>query len=183
MVKLKKIWLFLLGIMVIFWFNLQFTQWYHFRLRDNQGPSTQWLNTRDHRNKGWSQSEDRTSNPIVDNQDLTKEDPTWLWSESIWNKIMWIIHIPQKIDYETELWYVLALIKIVINRILWMLAFVALIYMLYCGFLVLSSWSDNKSADKGKKWMKNAAIAIAWLGLAWLIVSIMIWFIKVISRS
>jgi hypothetical protein len=31
--------------------------------------------------------------------------------------------------------------------------------------------------------MKNAAIAIAWLGLAWLIVSVMIWFIKVISRS
>ena len=102
MLKLKKIWLFLLGIMVVFWFNLQFTQWQHFRLRYNQGPSTQWLNTRDHRTWGWSQNEDRVSNPIVDNQDLTKEDPTWLWSESMWKKIMWIIHIPQKIDYETE---------------------------------------------------------------------------------
>lgn len=181
MLKLKKIWLFILGIVVVFWFNLQITQWQHFRR--NPWPSTQWLSTRDHPTEQWSQKQDRPSDPIIDKQDLTQEDPTWIWSESMWKKIMWIIHIPQKIDYETELAYVLALIKITINRILWILAFVALVYMLYCWVLVITSWSDDKNAAKGKKWIKNAAIAIAWLGLAWIIVSAMIWFTKVISKS
>jgi len=101
----------------------------------------------------------------------------------MWEKSKWILHLPQADEYKTELWYALALVKIAVNRILWMLAFVALIYMLYCWYLILSSWSDEKSAEKWKKWIKTAAIAIAWIGLAWLIISAMIWFIKVLTES
>jgi len=49
--------------------------------------------------------------------------------------------------------------------------------------LVLTSWSDDKNAEKWKKWIKTAIIAIAWIGLAWLIVSAMIWFIHIITDT
>jgi hypothetical protein len=171
MLKLKKIWLFILGIMIIFGLNFQYTRW----LPD-------W-DSRDHKNNDWSQWKDRDSTPSVDEEDISETDPIWSWSYVMWEKSKWILHLPQADEYKTELWYALALVKIAVNRILWMLAFVALIYMLYCGYLILSSWSDDKNAWKGKQWIKTAAIVIAWIGLSWLIISAMIWFINVITKA
>ena len=101
------------------------------------------------------------------------------WSKNFTDNLEWILHMPQKYEYETSLWYALALITIAVNWILWMLAFVALVYMIFCGFLVLSS--DDKNASKVKKWIYTAAIALAWIWLAWLIISAMVWFIESIS--
>lgn len=105
------------------------------------------------------------------------------WPKTFTDKLEWIMHLPQKDEYSTSLGYVTSLIQISINRLLWILAFVALIYMLYCGFLVFSSWSDDKNASKGKKWIWTAAIALAWIGLSRLIISAMIRFINLISNS
>ena len=105
------------------------------------------------------------------------------WPKIFTDKLKWIIHLPQKDEYPTSLGYVTSLIQITINRLLWILAFVALIYMLYCGFLIFSSWSDDKGAAKGKKWISTAAIALAWIGLSWLIISAMIRFINLISSN
>ena len=99
----------------------------------------------------------------------------------MWDKSVWILHLPQPDTYETKLWYTLALIQIAVNWILGMLAVVSLVYILYCWFLVLSSWSEDKNASKWKSWIKNAAIAIAWIGLSWLIISAMIWFINTMA--
>lgn len=170
MLKLKNVWLFLLGIILTFWLNFQFTNW------------LPWLD-RDHYNGGFSQEQTRSSDPKISGSDITDVDPIGSWSKAIWNKSIWILNFPHVTDYDTELWYFLALIKIAVNRILGMLAFIALIYMLYCWFLVISSWSDDKNASKGKKWIKTAAIAIAWVWLAWLIISVMIRFIGVITKS
>jgi hypothetical protein len=168
MKKLKKIWLFLLGIVIIFWFSYQ----------------CMWsLSIRDHNKKTWSQKLQRSSDWKFDWETLTSADPIWSWSKYIGDKGTWIIHLPHASDYDTELWYLLALIKIGVNRILWILASVVLVYMLYCWFLVLSTGSDDKNATKWKKWIKNAAIAIAWIGLAWLIISVMIRFISVITTT
>ena len=104
------------------------------------------------------------------------------WSKTFTDKLGWILHLPQKDDYPTSLWYVMALIQISVNRLLWILAFIALVYMLYCGFLVFSSWSDDKTAAKGKKWISTAAIALAWIWISWLIISAIIRFINNISN-
>lgn len=169
MLKFKKIWLFLLGIMVIFWFNLQFTDWLCLQ--------------RDHCIDGvWSQKEYRPSDPSIDWEGITG-DVIWSWTYAMWEKSTWILHFPHADDYDTELWYFLALIKIIINRILGIMTFIALVYMLYCGFLVISAWSNDKNVEKGKQWVKSAAIAIAWIWLAWLIISAMIRFIKVITDA
>ena len=112
----------------------------------------------------------------------TVEDPDD-WAQLFTRKLKWILWLDKPNNYETKLWYIIALIQIAVNWLLWILAFVALVYMLYCGFLVFSSGADDKNATKGKKWISTAAIALAWIGLSWLIISAMIRFIRLISNS
>ncbi len=170
--KFGKIWLFLLGTIMIFWLNFQYVQW-------------AGLSTRDHydNSKTWSQWEERFSTWKVGNEYISSADPIWSWSSLMSKKSTWILHLPQRTNYEWELWYLLAIIQIAVNWILGILASVVLVYTLYCWFLILSSWSDDKNVSKGKKWIKTAAIAIAWIWLAWLIISVMIWFIRVVTDS
>lgn len=106
--------------------------------------------------------------------------PQWIAQKT--NRFAWILQFPERTDYTTSLWYALSLIQISINWILGILATIALIYMLYCWFLVFSSWTDDKNAQKGRKWISTAAIALAWIGLSWLVVSAMIWFINNVSQ-
>ena len=120
------------------------------------------------------------STPKIDNEKIEDVDE---WSKTFSDKLEWILQLPQKENYSTTLWYVTSLIQITVNRILSILASVTLVYMLYCGFLILSSWADDKNVWKGKKWISNAAITIAWIGLSRLVISAMIWFIKIISKT
>lgn len=166
MLKFKKLWLFLLGIVANFWINLMYAEL-------SVGPQGHIYDT---------------PHPTVNNQVVTGNDPIWQWiydtvSSENNEKIKWILQLPQANNYDTNLWYILAIIQIAINWILGILAFVALVYMLYCWFLVLSSWSDDKNASAWKKWIKTTVIAIAWIGLAWLIISAMIWFINTVTVS
>lgn len=130
---------------------------------------------------------DWDSTPTIDNEQIEKinewSETINKWSKRFSDKLSGIIKLPQKDDYPTTLWYVTTLIQIAINWLLWILATVVLIYMLYCGFLVLSSWSDDKNVSKGKKWISNAVITIAGIGLSRLIISAMIWFINIISKT
>lgn len=105
------------------------------------------------------------------------------WAYTLTNNLEWVLKPYEETEYENKLWHITSLIQIAINWILWILAFVALVYMLYCGFLVFSSGSDDKNASKGKKWISTAAIALTWIGLSWLIISAMIRFINMISSS
>lgn len=105
------------------------------------------------------------------------------WTDYETNKLQWILQFPERTDYATPLWYALSLIKVSVNWILGILATVALIYMLYSWFLILSSWADDKNAKKGRKWISTAAIALAWLWLAWIFVSAMIWFITLMTEA
>lgn len=116
----------------------------------------------------------------VDDQVLTGSIAEWTAYET--NNLKWILQFPERSEYSTPLWYALKLIQFSINWILGILSFVALMYMLYCWFLVFSSWSDDKNMQKGKKWISTAAIALAWIWLSWLIISAMIWFINSITK-
>ena len=163
MLKLKKIWLFLLGIMVVFGFNLQFTHWL-----PNWDPREERLY--------------RDSTAIISGE-VIEEDPMWVGIKAKWDDSKWIINLPIPDDYDTSLWYALALIKIGTNWLLGMLTVVALVYLIYCGFIILSSWTDDKASSKWRKWVKTAAIAIIWIGLSWLIISAIIWFIQVMTDT
>ena len=162
MLKIKKIWLFLVGITAFFGFNLQYVR---------------WLPVRDHNNT-WSQGRERYSDPQVNNTTISDTDPIWSWSKLIWDKSVWILHLPQPIEYATWLGYALALIQYAINRILGMLSVVTLVFIIYNWFLILSSGADSKNAANWKKWIITAGIAIAWIAISWLIISVILRLIK-----
>ena len=144
------------GIISVFIINL----WYCLRI----WPVTEWFK--------WEAS------PQIEGEEIEKINEWW---KTFSDKLGWILQLPQKEDYTTSLWYVTTLIQVLINWLLWILSFVALVYMLYNGFLVFSSGSDDKNASKGKKWISTAAIALAWIWLSWLIISAMIRFINNIA--
>ena len=161
---IKTIWITLIGIfgllVINFWYCGLDTPW----------PKTDKFN--------WD------STPTINSQEESQEiEGINQWSKTFSDKLEWILRLPQKSDYPTSLWYVTSLIQITINWLLWILASVVLVYMLYCGFLILSSWSDDKNVSKGKKWISSAAITIAGVGLSWFVISAMIWFINLISKG
>ena len=165
MFKIKKIWMFLVGLMMAFSVS-SLCLW--------QNPYTSTSHSDRY----------QINNPIVSGKEISDGDSIWQWSHSINQKSKWEIlqfWIPNK--YDTSLGRVMALIQIAINWILWILAFVALLYLLYCGFLVFSAGNDEKNSAKWKKWISTAAIALAWIWLSWLIISAMVRFITKIATK
>ncbi len=63
-------------------------------------------------------------------------------------------------------------IKTAINRVLWMLSFVALLLCLWWGFKMMTSGGDQKKYEEGLNILKWAAIGLAVIALSWLIVSV-----------
>jgi len=72
-------------------------------------------------------------------------------------------------------------IKNAINRCLGILATVTLCFCMYWWFRMLTSWSDSKWYDAGWKILKNALIWLAIIWLAWMIVSVVFWFVSTLS--
>lgn len=65
----------------------------------------------------------------------------------------------------------MTVIKNIINYALWMVAFVALVYLIYHGFLIVTAAGDDTQYKKWLSWIKFAAIAMIGIGTSWLVVS------------
>ena len=126
------------------------------------------------------------SSPII-NQDPNKAlNVTWLDGEPIRagaydmtnnpvdGEIQGIINQDQIETHEGALQATLKLIQIIINRSLGILGLVALIYLVYNGFMMLTANADSKQFDKGKSWIKTAVIALAGIGISWFVVSMIL---------
>jgi hypothetical protein len=61
-----------------------------------------------------------------------------------------------------------------------LLGLVALIYLIYNGFLILTAAGDEAQYKKGLQSVKYAAIALAGIGASWLIVSLIFYGISFI---
>lgn len=75
----------------------------------------------------------------------------------------------------------LTFVSTVINRFLWLLAFVALIYLLYHAFMVLVSYNNQEKINEHRQAIYTAAIVIIGIGLSWLVISAMFYIIAVIT--
>jgi len=71
-------------------------------------------------------------------------------------------------------------IKNIINYALWMLSLIALVYLIYHGFLIVTAAGDDTQYKKWLSWVKYAAIAIAGIGASWFIVSAIFWLLALI---
>jgi hypothetical protein len=65
----------------------------------------------------------------------------------------------------------MSLIQVAINYSLAILGFVALVYLIYNGFLMMTAAGNDKNFDKGKSGIKIAVIALVGIGMSWLIIS------------
>ena len=74
-------------------------------------------------------------------------------------------------------------IKNAINWILGILATIALVVCLYGGFLMVTAAGDEKKYQKWLSVLKYAAIGLAIIGLSWLIVSVIFWFVGNLSKG
>lgn len=83
-------------------------------------------------------------------------------------------------DDDVSSW-LLDTIKNAINWCLWILATVVLCFCMYWWFKMLTSGWDSKWYDAGWKVLKNALIWLAIILLAWMIVSVVFWFVATLS--
>lgn len=98
------------------------------------------------------------------------------WSYEIW----WVINDEIE-DHDTALDDTLWIITRIINYALWILALIALIYLILHGFMMVTASWDEAKYKKWLKWIKYAAIAIAVIWLSWFIISIIFWIIEEVT--
>ena len=76
---------------------------------------------------------------------------------------------------------ILDTIKNAINWILGILATIALVICLYGWFKMVTAAGDEKKYGEWLKVLKYAAIGLAIIGLSWMIVSVVFWFVGTLS--
>ena len=69
-------------------------------------------------------------------------------------------------------------VRVAINRVLWLLAFISLILCLYAWFRMMTSGGDSKQYSAWLSILKNAWIWLAIIGVSWLIVSLVFYVIN-----
>lgn len=93
-----------------------------------------------------------------------------------------IVGVNSKItDHTSAKAKTLQIVKNLVNYALGMLSFVALVYLIYNGFLMVTAAGDDAQYKKGLKSIKYAIIAIAGIGLSRLMVSFIFWLLAKIT--
>lgn len=119
----------------------------------------------------------------------TISDPFRDWAYNIVHSysgdvVEWIVKAEEDQPIRTHgeaMWDTLQVIKNAVNRALWMLSLVALVYILIQWFIILTAAGDD---NKQKKWLagiKRAWLAIIWIGLSRFIVTFIFWIIRWIA--
>lgn len=93
-------------------------------------------------------------------------------------KISSILETDKITKHKTAMDNTLDLVKKTINYLLWFLWLVALLFMIYHGFLMLTAAGDDAQYKKWLKSIKYAAIAIWWIWISRLFVSFVFWLIS-----
>ena len=75
------------------------------------------------------------------------------------------------------------LIQTILNYVLAITGLIALIYLIYHGFLVLTAGDSDDRAKAGRKGVKYAFIAIVGISVSWFIVSFMFYIIWLLTDA
>lgn len=98
-------------------------------------------------------------------------DTEWVWSDKGWEEVK-VYWSKDKVDDS-----LITSIKKFINWTLRILALITLIILLWWWFQMLLAAGDENKYKKGWTILKQAAIALAFIGLSWIIVSFIFWII------
>ena len=75
----------------------------------------------------------------------------------------------------------ITVIKTFINWMLGMLALIALVVLLWGGFQMVTAAGDETKYKKGFKILQQAAIGLVFIGVSWLVVSVIFWLLTTIG--
>jgi hypothetical protein len=114
-------------------------------------------------------------NTVINQQNFW-EDPLRQWVKDLGKSTEWIVNPDINSSQEAQN-YTLDFIRKIVNYFISILAFVALVVLIYGGVIALTaSWDDNKF-KQGLDLAKKALISIVWIWLSWLIVSFIFYII------
>jgi hypothetical protein len=74
-------------------------------------------------------------------------------------------------------------IKGYINYFLSITGLIALLYLLYHGFMAVTAGTDEDQLKKGMEGVKYAGMAIIWIAVAWFVVSGVLWLTFIITEN
>jgi len=74
-------------------------------------------------------------------------------------------------------------VKTAINRVLGLLALIALIICLWAGWKMLTATGDQKKYEEGFTMLRQAGIGLVMIGISWLLVSFIFRVINVITNT
>lgn len=77
---------------------------------------------------------------------------------------------------------IIQVIKNFINYVLWFLGLIALIMLLRWWFKMVTAWGDEEGYTEWLKVLKNAAIWIAFIGIAWFLVTFIFYIFSLVTR-
>ncbi len=104
----------------------------------------------------------------------------WEWVTSN-TAVQWGMNVAGGTD--TDKWdSVIDVIKNVINYALWFLGLIALIMLLRWWFKIVTAWGDENAHQEGTKVLKNAAIGIAFIGIAWFLVTFIFYVFSLVTK-
>ena len=130
------------------------------------------------------------NNNTILNTDINQTVNTDLWAWTIWDPIrQWAYQIIKSDDWNYEIWWVLdshneitthktalnrtfGIITSIINYALYLVSLVALIYLLWHWFIILTASWDDAKYKKWMKWIKYATIALLGIWLSRFIISL-----------
>jgi len=72
----------------------------------------------------------------------------------------------------------IVVIKTVINRLLWLLALIALVILLWGGFQMVTAAGDDGKYKKWFKILQQAGMWLLFIWVSWLFVSVIFWIIN-----
>ena len=110
----------------------------------------------------------------------------WFW----WQTTIFNPDVPDAENFEenvaAETWWANSLLntlKIAINRVLGLLAFIALLFLLYGGFKILIAGTDDAAVGEAQTIVKNAAYGILFIALSWLIVTFIFYIAGILTED
>ena len=74
-------------------------------------------------------------------------------------------------------------IRIAVNWLLWLLAFIALLFLLYGGFKVLTAGTDEAALGEAWKIVKNAGLGILMIAISWIIVTFIFYIAGILTED
>lgn len=104
----------------------------------------------------------------------------WWWDDT---GILWLVWTDNEIqDNDQAFASILKLVQNIVNYTLWIVSLVALIYIIIHWIIMLTAAGDDWKFKKWLKWIKNAAVALAWIWFSRIIISFILRLINTFTQ-